>query len=128
MDLQYHKGYGTCQRRIWGLGPPVLFGRKKIRELNTQRFRKAPDGREAHVGASLLQGRQAWLWDVDEFRQVGLRKAGRFARLSQSGTKEDGISIACARLTHSRAFPRRRFLLSWSTHRFIVSSQHTCTS
>jgi hypothetical protein len=56
---------GLVNIEYWGLSPPVLFGRKQIRKLNTQRFRKAPDGREAHVGTPLFKGWQAWLWDVD---------------------------------------------------------------
>lgn len=72
---------------FWRLSLVGLVRRKEIRELDAQRFCKAPDGREPHVGTPLFEGRQARLWDVDELRQVGLRKSGRFACLPQSRTE-----------------------------------------
>lgn len=66
---------------FWRLSLAGLFGRKEVRELDAQRFCKAPDGRETHVGTPLFEGWQAWLRNVDELCEVGLRKTRHFACL-----------------------------------------------
>ena len=77
----------------------------------------------AHVSTPLFEGWQAWLRNVDELCEVGLRKTRRFACLPQFHTEQDGIrSRVSFRRTAARFFGAAFFFVEWSRVHCLIAS------